>query len=275
MLSEYREMVQLRWDLPFEVHPWWHAVWGAFLPGVAVPALSKWRYSMKMRLNVYSVVLVQALTKQCLSVSLWSFTVLKQSALCFVTQRYSGARLPGNSTLELRSMACKAVLNNKELWWFHSSSKWWYWVKGTWACPSCRSESNQTCRRYHYRSAYIVTRIIRVVPPRRFQVLIFRLRHDLYDVLPFFPTNWHLHQFLTCVQWFFQANHTSCTQQKCSCQACLIVFVFVPCIVASPFAGANNCRRLSYCFQIGIQVFQFVWSSHSFFCRLAWPGMHQ
>ncbi|KAG2619341.1 hypothetical protein PVAP13_3NG141400 [Panicum virgatum] len=60
---------------------------------------------MKMWLNVYSVVLVQALTKQCLS----------QSALCFVTQRYSGARLPGNSTLELRSMARKAVLNNKEL----------------------------------------------------------------------------------------------------------------------------------------------------------------
>ncbi|KAG2627586.1 hypothetical protein PVAP13_3KG128538 [Panicum virgatum] len=55
---------------------------------------------MELWLSVYSVVLVQALTKQCLS----------QSALCFVTLHYSGARLPGNSTLELRSMACKALL---------------------------------------------------------------------------------------------------------------------------------------------------------------------
>jgi hypothetical protein len=38
--------------------------------------------------------------------------------------------------------------------------------------------------------------------------------------------------------------------------------------MGSPFATANDCKVLSYCFQIGIQVFQFVRSFCSATCRV-------
>nr|TKW27346.1 hypothetical protein SEVIR_3G252050v2 [Setaria viridis] len=70
---------------------------------------------MFVLLHLHLVLSYKLLTNQCLAVNLWSFTVLKQSALCFGTLQYNGARLPGNSTFKLRSMACKALVNQKEL----------------------------------------------------------------------------------------------------------------------------------------------------------------
>uniref|UniRef100_A0A0A9DG51 Uncharacterized protein n=1 Tax=Arundo donax TaxID=35708 RepID=A0A0A9DG51_ARUDO len=87
------------------------------------------------------------------------FPVLKQSSLCFGIS----TMMLGNIYLGAMAIAHNGLGNKKALRWFHSNSSG-YTNERYMVLFVTRNERSQTCRRYHYRSAYIFVKIIIAVP---------------------------------------------------------------------------------------------------------------